>query len=183
MANLKPQIPLMSEGDYIYPLTTIDQVLMEDGTKANQTLATKEYVNNMIPFSLGIDENGNYGYIKEGADTVTPFNRYEFSLAHSEVTKEDAAKTYTYTVLEKGKYLIKMFNTSCEGYNSTFTVTTTNGTNTIFADDDVISATTSKSRTRILLAICDMESGGVISCAKTSAAGYGVHGIYIYKIN
>ena len=35
MANLKPQIPLMSEGDYIYPLTTIDQVLMEDGSKAS----------------------------------------------------------------------------------------------------------------------------------------------------
>ena len=26
-----------------------------------------------IPFSFGIDSNGNYGYIKAGADTVTPF--------------------------------------------------------------------------------------------------------------
>lgn len=26
-----------------------------------------------FPFSFGIDEEGNYGYIKEGADTVTPF--------------------------------------------------------------------------------------------------------------
>lgn len=26
-----------------------------------------------IPFRFGIDENGNYGYYKEGADTVTPF--------------------------------------------------------------------------------------------------------------
>lgn len=25
------------------------------------------------PFSFAIDENGNYGYIKEGADSVTPF--------------------------------------------------------------------------------------------------------------
>ncbi len=26
-----------------------------------------------IPFKFGIDSNGNYGYIKVGADTVTPF--------------------------------------------------------------------------------------------------------------
>ena len=26
------------------------------------------------PFSFGVDDNGNYGYIKDGADTVTPFN-------------------------------------------------------------------------------------------------------------
>lgn len=26
-----------------------------------------------MPFKLGIDENGNYGYYKVGADTVTPF--------------------------------------------------------------------------------------------------------------
>lgn len=27
-----------------------------------------------VPFKLGIDENGKYGYYKDGADTVTPFN-------------------------------------------------------------------------------------------------------------
>lgn len=26
-----------------------------------------------MPFAFGIDENGNYGYIKDGADSVTPF--------------------------------------------------------------------------------------------------------------
>lgn len=26
-----------------------------------------------VPFKFGIDENGNYGYVKEGADSVTPF--------------------------------------------------------------------------------------------------------------
>ena len=28
-----------------------------------------------VPFKFGIDENGNYGYIKDGADTVIPFKR------------------------------------------------------------------------------------------------------------
>lgn len=35
MANLKPSVPMMSGGDYIYPVTTIDQILLEDGTRAS----------------------------------------------------------------------------------------------------------------------------------------------------
>ena len=31
-------------------------------------------IHNKIPFELAIDANGNYGYKKVGADTVTPFN-------------------------------------------------------------------------------------------------------------
>ena len=31
-------------------------------------------LNNKVPFSFGIDANGNYGYYKDGADTVIPFN-------------------------------------------------------------------------------------------------------------
>ena len=26
-----------------------------------------------MPFKFGVDSSGNYGYIKAGADTVTPF--------------------------------------------------------------------------------------------------------------
>ena len=37
MAYLKPQSPLKHTGssDYFYPLTTADQVIMEDGTRLN----------------------------------------------------------------------------------------------------------------------------------------------------
>lgn len=28
-----------------------------------------------VPFSFGVDANGNYGYIKDGADSVTPFSQ------------------------------------------------------------------------------------------------------------
>ena len=35
-----------------------------------------------LPFKLGIDENGNYGYIKVGADTVTPFKSGSNGLAY-----------------------------------------------------------------------------------------------------
>lgn len=30
-------------------------------------------VNNKAPFNFGVDKNGNYGYYKTGADSVTPF--------------------------------------------------------------------------------------------------------------
>ena len=42
--------------------------LSQDSVK----LATKNTTSDSIAF--GIDSNGNYGYIKEGADTVTPFS-------------------------------------------------------------------------------------------------------------
>lgn len=32
-------------------------------------------VEEKVPFSLAIDEDGNYGYVKVGADSVTPFSR------------------------------------------------------------------------------------------------------------
>lgn len=38
-------------------------------------------LNIKMPFKLGIDENGNYGYIKDGADSVIPFKKgstYEY---------------------------------------------------------------------------------------------------------
>lgn len=38
-------------------------------------LALKEVNSSLGGLSFGVDENGNYGYIKEGADTVTPFSR------------------------------------------------------------------------------------------------------------
>lgn len=37
----------------------------------------EETLQNKLPFRLGIDENGNYGYIKAGADTVTPFKSFK----------------------------------------------------------------------------------------------------------
>ena len=43
-------------------------------TKVEINSAIEEKVDkDTVPFSFGIDENGNYGYIKAGADTVTPF--------------------------------------------------------------------------------------------------------------
>ncbi len=46
-----------------------------DGASKSLVLGSQDPINEVIklPFSLGIDSSGNYGYIKAGADTVTPF--------------------------------------------------------------------------------------------------------------
>lgn len=41
-------------------------------------------LNVKVPFAFGVDENGNYGYYKEGADTVTPFNSGGGDVKHIE---------------------------------------------------------------------------------------------------
>lgn len=43
-----------------------------------KTQNISDYVS--IPFSFGTDSNGIYGYIKAGADTVTPFRMYDVNL-------------------------------------------------------------------------------------------------------
>ena len=49
-------------------------LLYIDGERGPKKIRYKEFKDNVIlPFELGIDANGNYGYKKVGADTVTPF--------------------------------------------------------------------------------------------------------------
>lgn len=51
-------------------------------------------IDSNLPFKLGIDQNGNYGYYKAGADTVTPFKLgYEDTPATA--TSAQLAKGYT----------------------------------------------------------------------------------------
>lgn len=46
-----------------------------------------------LPFNFGIDENGNYGYIKVGADSVTPFSKVSLVPIYS----TGIGKRYVYT--------------------------------------------------------------------------------------
>ena len=54
----------LSLEDYPNNETLIAILNAIDTTKADK---------NQFPFTFGIDQNGRYGYIKDGADTVTPF--------------------------------------------------------------------------------------------------------------
>ena len=61
--NSLPSIPL--DGNFALDTTT------RTGKVSASDL--KDFILEDVPFKFGIDGQGNYGYIKEGADTVTPF--------------------------------------------------------------------------------------------------------------
>lgn len=67
-------------------LTTDDIATSIDDTSTNDKVVGAKAVADIVPFKFGIDENGNYGYYKAGADTVTPFK--------SSVELEDTGKIY-----------------------------------------------------------------------------------------
>ena len=74
--------------------------LSQDSVK----IATKNTTSDSIAF--GIDSNGNYGYIKEGADTVTPFK-----------SQKDIDNAYNSGVAAADKRV----NTGSASYNSGYT--------------------------------------------------------------
>lgn len=64
-------------------------------------------VNQNLPFAFGIDANGNYGYYKAGADTVTPFNVIkESNLVFIQVNNSTWATSTSTDKLQVGKYYL-----------------------------------------------------------------------------
>ena len=46
---------------------------IDDTTPSSSKVYSSNKINTDYPFKFGVDDNGNYGYYKAGADTVTPF--------------------------------------------------------------------------------------------------------------
>ena len=55
--------------------TDINYDNTSSGLTATNTQDAIDELNESLPFKLGVDSEGNYGYIKVGADTVTPFKK------------------------------------------------------------------------------------------------------------
>lgn len=59
---LKPQSPLSKDGTYFYPLTTADQVILDDNSRLNQTLEqlvyAEEYGGDVATISVNADTLG-----------------------------------------------------------------------------------------------------------------------------
>ena len=56
-------------------LSTMEEVTANTNTEALASAnVVKELSNSLGGLQFGVDENGNYGYIKAGADSVTPFS-------------------------------------------------------------------------------------------------------------
>ena len=70
--------PNPSKPEYSLPIAsaeTLGGVKIGDGVNISEDgkISVPRPVD--LPFNFGIDENGNYGYIKVGADSVTPFSK------------------------------------------------------------------------------------------------------------
>lgn len=70
--------PNPSKPEYSLPIAsaeTLGGVKIGDGVDISEdgTISVPRPAD--LPFNFGIDENGNYGYIKVGADSVTPFSK------------------------------------------------------------------------------------------------------------
>ena len=92
--------------------------LSQDSVK----IATKNTTSDSIAF--GIDSNGNYGYIKEGADTVTPFksqkdidNAYNSGVSAADKRVNTSSASYNRGVTDADNRV----NTSSASYNSGYT--------------------------------------------------------------
>lgn len=46
---------------------------IDDTAPSSSKVYSSDKINTDYPFKFGVDDNGNYGYYKAGADTVTPF--------------------------------------------------------------------------------------------------------------
>lgn len=65
--------PGSSGGMTVDLIATLEEVKQNEAAgMAADALAVKELAG-FLPFRLGVDSGGNYGYYKDGADTVTPF--------------------------------------------------------------------------------------------------------------
>ena len=87
--------------------------LSQDSVK----IATKNTTSDSIAF--GIDSNGNYGYIKEGADTVTPFkSQKDIDNAYNSGVSAADARVNTSSASYNSGYANGYNSGSSGGYNS-----------------------------------------------------------------
>lgn len=63
-------------------------------------LALKDVNRSLGGLQFGIDENGNYGYIKVGADSVTPFSSFNNMIYAVPTTANQVTKVATITIPE-----------------------------------------------------------------------------------
>lgn len=91
---------------------------LNDSSSSNIFIHLGKNDNNIIPlpFGFGIDDYGNYGYIKAGADTVTPFKMYDVKLSNAP-QMSGGTKTvtgiYRNTILRNGyKILLNVSSTT-----------------------------------------------------------------------
>lgn len=90
----------------------------------DNTFVNINNINKKLPFQLGVDANGNYGYVKDGADTVTPFSKYPELITSAYTTA--ASYTYTFTK-DYSKVYIIMYEGDSDNNNDNTCSTSSSG--------------------------------------------------------
>ena len=134
-------------------------------------LALKEVNSSLGGMKFGIDSNGNYGYIKAGADTVIPFNS-DFELIFGKANNShgggSASVTFEYTATENTTLNIiatafsyPSKSISCLKNNEEQAYTPLDGTNQIMARLYTVEVNTGD----IIKATASVTSGSTNSCS------------------
>ena len=108
--------PNPSKPEYSLPIAsaeTLGGVKIGDGVNISEDgkISVPKPVD--LPFNFGIDENGNYGYIKVGADSVTPFSKvslvpiYSTGIGNRYVSGTESAPTFHVT--ESGSTCLSVY--------------------------------------------------------------------------
>ena len=119
--SITPSIsnPNPSKPEYTLPIAsaeTLGGVKIGDGVDISEDgkISVPKPVD--LPFKFGIDENGNYGYIKVGADSVTPFSNLSLVPAYS----KGLSRRY---VQNSNPPLIRINSSSTENYLAAYEIT------------------------------------------------------------
>ena len=135
-------------------------------------------------FNFGIDANGNYGYIKDGADTVTPF-RSDLDATYLDGNSYNRSAVRSFSV-NKGRYIVAISNGGASGSNyGTNTVSATGGEVTTISTKSMASATDASYNgfAGLNLSIVDItEDTGTISCSSSQGNHSTVQNVIIAKI-
>lgn len=91
-----------------------------NGTSDNIAASIKVVngINNKVPFKFGIDADGNYGYYKAGADTVTPFKTGDINFAYK-VLAVLRADMYNYFIFDVSEMTDILINQQANGGSNT----------------------------------------------------------------
>lgn len=97
--------------------------------KVVDALVVKDIDSSFGGLKFGIDSDGNYGYIKAGADTVTPFSSgiYKFAYSYNKNSNVVASDNLNFTIDSTRKYTILPICAS-NGYTSSTLKIAKNGT-------------------------------------------------------
>lgn len=127
--------PNPSKPEYSLPIAsaeTLGGVKIGDGVNISEDgkISVPKPVD--LPFNFGIDENGNYGYIKVGADSVTPFSKvslvpiYSTGVGNRWVIAGSAGVLPEIKIDTKSVYCLSVYEIT-ESHNYVLFVVGTNG--------------------------------------------------------